>query len=112
MSAGAAAVSITPPCFESWEDLDADGQQDEGETDPNNADTDGGGADDGTEVLVDGTDPLDPTDDIVDVDRSGVVVRGGKLFGCASTGQGSAPAAALLFLAVLLGLRGRRKTGR
>ena len=61
---------------------------------------------------MDGTDPLDPTDDIVDVDRSGVVVRGGKLFGCASTGKGSAPAAGLLLLAALLGLRRRRETGR
>ena len=31
LSAGAAAVSITPPCFESWEDLDADGEWDDEE---------------------------------------------------------------------------------
>lgn len=33
-------------------------------TDPGNVDTDGGGRSDGLEVLVDGTDPLDPTDDL------------------------------------------------
>ncbi|MEE8523405.1 MAG: hypothetical protein V3T72_05700, partial [Thermoanaerobaculia bacterium] len=33
-------------------------------TDPNLADTDGGGRSDGDEVLIDGTDPLDPTDDV------------------------------------------------
>jgi len=33
-------------------------------TDINNPDTDGGGRTDGEEVLVDGTDPLDPADDI------------------------------------------------
>ena len=32
-------------------------------TDPANPDTDGGGRTDGEEVLLDGTDPLDPTDD-------------------------------------------------
>ncbi|MEM9557540.1 MAG: carboxypeptidase regulatory-like domain-containing protein [Acidobacteriota bacterium] len=33
-------------------------------TDPADPDTDGGGAPDGQEVLVDGTDPLDPADDL------------------------------------------------
>jgi len=33
-------------------------------TDPTNPDTDGGGRSDGDEVLVDGTDPLDPSDDL------------------------------------------------
>ncbi|MEO1086952.1 MAG: hypothetical protein AAFY88_22175, partial [Acidobacteriota bacterium] len=33
-------------------------------TDPNNPDTDGGGRTDGQEVLVDGTNPLDPADDL------------------------------------------------
>ncbi|MEO1367684.1 MAG: hypothetical protein AAFX50_10950, partial [Acidobacteriota bacterium] len=33
-------------------------------TDPNNPDTDGGGRTDGEEVLVDGTNPLDPADDL------------------------------------------------
>jgi len=45
------------------EDLDADGVVDEGETDPSDFDTDDGGVGDGAEVLVDGTDPLDPDDD-------------------------------------------------
>ena len=34
-------------------------------TDPTNPDTDGGGVDDGTEVLTE-TDPLDPSDDLVE----------------------------------------------
>jgi len=48
---------------EGGEDADADGLNDEGETDPTDPDTDNGGVDDGTEVLEDGTDPLDPSDD-------------------------------------------------
>lgn len=48
------------------EDLDADGEVDVGETDPADPDTDDGGIDDGTEVLADGTDPLDPSDDMVE----------------------------------------------
>jgi uncharacterized repeat protein (TIGR01451 family)/MYXO-CTERM domain-containing protein len=57
------------------EDLNADGVVDESETDPTNADTDGGGAPDGFEVLVQDTDPLDPTDDFpapVDTDMDGL----------------------------------------
>ena len=46
------------------EDLDADGEVGPEETDPNEADTDGGTVPDGDEVLDDGTDPLDPSDDI------------------------------------------------
>ncbi len=46
------------------EDLDGDGAQGEGETHPMDADTDDGGVSDGIEVLVNGTDPLDPSDDI------------------------------------------------
>lgn len=45
------------------EDANANGQVDEGETNPNAADTDGGGVSDGDEVLNRGTDPLDPSDD-------------------------------------------------
>ena len=33
-------------------------------SDPSLADTDGGGTDDGVEILVDGTDPNDPADDV------------------------------------------------
>jgi len=46
------------------EDLDADGERDPTETDPNNPDTDGGSVNDGNEVIIQGTDPLDPSDDI------------------------------------------------
>ena len=55
---------------EGGEDLDADGVVDDGETDPTDFDTDDGGVGDGAEVLVDGTDPLDPSDD-GDADRDG-----------------------------------------
>jgi hypothetical protein len=53
---------------EQYEDQDLDGldafeEQDAG-TDPFNSDTDGGGRSDYGEVVVDGTDPLDPADDI------------------------------------------------
>ena len=46
------------------EDTDGDGEQDATETDPNNPDSDGGGVSDGVEVLSQGTDPLDPCDDV------------------------------------------------
>ena len=35
-------------------------------TDPNNSDTDGGGENDGSEVLIHGLDPLDPADDQIE----------------------------------------------
>lgn len=47
------------------EDMDADGQVDTDETDPNDWDTDDGTVDDGTEHRR-GTDPLDPSDDLID----------------------------------------------
>ena len=43
--------------------LDNLGEQTAG-TDPNNPDSDGGGCTDGEEVLIDGTDPLNPADDL------------------------------------------------
>jgi len=49
--------------WDSHEDKNKNGAQDGQETDPNDKDTDDGGVADGTEVLVDGTDPLDPLDD-------------------------------------------------
>ncbi len=56
-------------------DTDGDGLQDGDEvdvysTDPNNADTDGGTVPDGLEIL-NGTDPLDPTDDVPPGDSDG-----------------------------------------
>ncbi len=42
------------------------------ETSPLDRDTDDGGASDGAEVLVDGTDPLEPSDDRVDSDGDGL----------------------------------------
>ena len=57
------------------EDTNADGVHDEGETDPNDRDTDNGSIDDGTEVIDQGTDPLDPSDDLgpgVDPDGDGI----------------------------------------
>jgi len=50
------------------DDSDSDGLTDDLEnvlpTDPNDPDTDGGGTEDGTEIFVDGTDPLDGGDDV------------------------------------------------
>ncbi len=64
--------SVTGVC-DAGEDLNANGIQDEGESDPNSIDSDGGGTPDGQEVNVDNTDPLDPTDDVGrDFDRDGV----------------------------------------
>ena len=58
---------------EPGEDLDADGQRDATETDPTNPDTDGGTVSDGNEVLIQGTDPLDPSDDVQrDSDGDGI----------------------------------------
>jgi len=45
------------------EDANASGHVDPGETNPNQYDTDGGGVSDGEELMVNTTDPLDPTDD-------------------------------------------------
>lgn len=56
--------SVTGVC-ESGEDKNNNGKIDTGETDPNKKDTDGGSIDDGTEVNR-GTDPLDPSDDVID----------------------------------------------
>ncbi|MFN3199191.1 MAG: MYXO-CTERM sorting domain-containing protein [Bradymonadia bacterium] len=55
------------------EDLNADGLLDPGESDPALADTDGGGTDDGDEVLRDETDPQNPDDDTAgDEDQDGL----------------------------------------
>lgn len=65
---------VTDICI-GGEDTDADGIHDEFETDPNDPDTDNGSVDDGTEVIDQGTDPLDPTDDLppgVDPDGDGI----------------------------------------
>lgn len=63
-------ASIVGTC-RAGEDIDADGRVGTTETSPANPDTDGGGAWDGSELDA-GTDPLDPTDDIVtDIDRDG-----------------------------------------
>jgi len=47
------------------EDVDHNGRTDAGETSPSDRDSDDGGVNDGQEVLADGTDPLDPSDDIL-----------------------------------------------
>jgi MYXO-CTERM domain-containing protein len=82
--------------------LGADGTADSGdETDPNVADTDGGGTDDGDELDA-GTDPLDPSDDIPVVDDDTP-----KGCGCRSAG---APGYLVTLLA--LGLARRRSRRR
>lgn len=47
----------------SGEDLNGNGRVDGLETDPNDEDSDRGGLDDGTEVMVEGSDPNDPSDE-------------------------------------------------
>ena len=55
------------------EDQDADGAWGDGETHPMDADTDDGGVSDGVELLLNGTDPLDPSDDVAhDSDGDGL----------------------------------------
>ena len=55
------------------EDVDGDGACGELETHPMDADTDDGGVSDGVELLLNGTDPLDPSDDVAhDSDGDGL----------------------------------------
>ena len=65
---GATAGGLDALCWAPVVDADLDGlsAREEGilGTDPSNPDTDGGGRTDGQEVLTDGTDPLDPADDL------------------------------------------------
>jgi len=83
---------------EAGEDVDDSGSVDGGETDPNIPDTDQGGVSDGDEVAQ-GTDPLNPADDIPAVDDGGYAyVTGG---GC--QGGGAAPTGGLALLGLLLG---------
>ncbi|MSP93072.1 MAG: hypothetical protein EXR79_14935 [Myxococcales bacterium] len=49
--------------FDGTEDKNKNGKVDPGESDPNKKDTDGGGAPDGQELLYDGTNPSDASDD-------------------------------------------------
>lgn len=56
------------------EDLNRDGDIDQGETDPKHPDTDRGGEPDGSEVRG-GRNPLDPSDDLVDRDNDGLPDR-------------------------------------
>ena len=109
-------------------DFDDDGLTNEDEadagTDPSDPDTDGGGVNDGVEVNEDGTDPLDPADDVVPDDdtqegsgegsgdpNAGLRARGGAWFGCASAPRGTLrhSAAAIALLLLLLALRPRRR---
>ncbi|MFT6395757.1 MAG: hypothetical protein ACJAYU_000499 [Bradymonadia bacterium] len=65
---------VTDICI-GGEDMNADGVRDEDETNPNDEDTDNGSVDDGTEVIENATDPLDPTDDLppgIDPDGDGL----------------------------------------
>jgi len=57
------------------EDLNANGVIDPGESDPTRRDSDGGLSSDYTEVIIDGTDPLNGGDDLYDSDGDGVPDR-------------------------------------
>ena len=78
-----------------------------GQTDPNDANTDDGGVNEGVEVDQDGTDPNYPSDDMVDVpdDEVSLVVRGGA---CSQAGGPGSTFAGLLLLGLFVGLRRRR----
>jgi MYXO-CTERM domain-containing protein len=96
------------------EDADGDGFVGSLETDPLDPDTDGGGVDDGTEVLEDGTDPLDRTDDLP---RNGQLplrepgaFHGGWI-GCSTASGAQAPVWTGLFAVGLLLVRRRRREG-
>ncbi|WP_425334798.1 adventurous gliding motility protein AgmC [Myxococcus stipitatus] len=82
------------------EDANHNGAIDRGETDPNDRDTDRGGASDGDEVNG-GTNPLNGNDDFVVVGR-----------GCSTGGAGTFAPLALLLLALPLLGRLRRATER
>ena len=99
---------------ESGEDINGNGGLDINETDPNNADTDGGTIPDGVEVDR-GTDPLDPSDDLPgDGEGSGEGGGGEAVSGSGSCDCSVNPADnrnnawALLALVVGLVLRRRR----
>ena len=83
------------------EDLNGNARVDAGETDPNNPDTDSGGRSDGDEVRFDGTDPLDPDDDIQPPDPE-VRFRGAGLTACASSGSAGSSGWLILICAWLV----------
>jgi MYXO-CTERM domain-containing protein len=85
------------------EDRNENGIVDAGETDPNLADTDFGGVGDGVEVGR-GTNPLDPTDDLV------FEVTGGQACeACSTTANGLVPTAILLLLGLVVSVASRRR---
>ncbi len=57
---------------EGIEDSNSNGRLDDGETDPSNPDTDGGGRSDSEELFTDSTDPRNPEDDVRDSDGDGI----------------------------------------
>lgn len=68
------------------EDIDADGNLDDDESDPNVSDSDGGGVNDGDEIDQ-GTDPLDPNDDYPTAEGGTIV--GAESCGCSVDGHGN-----------------------
>ncbi len=99
--------SVAGVC-EGGEDMDADGQRDRDETDPNDADTDDGGVPDGEEVFR-SSDPLDPSDDFPLEDEA-YIVKGG---GCeCSTGPTGQPRSLTIWLAAGFALLWRRRRQR
>lgn len=70
------ALGANPRSADSDGDGLLDGDEATQATDPANPDTDGGGRSDGREVLFDGTDPLDPADDVNAIDLPATLVDG------------------------------------
>jgi cysteine-rich repeat protein len=99
-------IGTDPEDPDSDDDGLLDGEEvDEYETDPLDPDTDDGGVGDGTEI-ENGTDPLDPTDDLPD--QENLVLRGG---GCTTSPTPFTPVALLMLVGVFAAVRlGRRRT--
>ena len=85
------------------EDKNASGSVNEGETDPNDPDTDDGGVNDGDEVNLNGTDPLDGTDDIADINA-----EGNGIF-CSATPASSSSPVGLVGLGLVLAAAATRR---
>ena len=85
------------------EDKNASGSVNDGETDPNDPDTDDGGVNDGDEVNLNGTDPLDGTDDIADINA-----EGNGIF-CSATPASSSSPVGLVGLGLVLAAAATRR---
>ncbi|MCR1781552.1 hypothetical protein KVF89_03315 [Nocardioides carbamazepini] len=82
-------TATSPTDDDSDDDGLLDGEENDHSTNPNDADTDGGTVDDGDEV-DDGTDPLDPADDVIDPTTITSPAEGGTVTDATPTISGTA----------------------